>query len=812
MKRQPFHRDASILLVGGRGTGRSSLALILRSSLRLKHIEIDDAFWEQTGLTRAAFKEEHGAELCRKEELNILKDILNTHSKDAVLVYPAGMINDACLEVVKQFADDHPVIHIRRSASGVQQYLKQWDLARIRRSQDLTDFMFRKCSNYEFYNLDEFELSISSPSINDSTDTLCLNYPEQRPQSLRLKRMEESFKRLISDVLNPRTKPEFGPRTLPPPPPTALHSYLLVIKDTELNDENFSVQRLDCGADACQLEIDLSTTSPSAPVTNMLESISRAFAILTSFFSGPIVYHVQRSPPTSTPSVDFQYVELLRLGLRLGADYLTVDLNLSVEWIRKVFAPHEASKLIGNFHKDSKGGDGWGMYHKCRALGHCGLRITQPAKSVEENYAVIGFNAEVTRTHGPRPFLIAYHTGRLGRLSRCFNHVLTPVTSPERKAQSTERITKDPDPALTIRDCQQALYSSFVYDAMKYYVVGLDVSYSLSPEIHNAAHEFFGMPHRLTRKSVPSLDDVSELVNDIHFGGLSIAQGYKTSILTRLNAVSTHARNIGAVNTVIPIRRPYDYTKPPPFPFWAARNRAGPVVGLYGDNIDWIGLSRCVLQNLSPANVITEKTAALVIGAGGIARAAVYALMKIGVTHIVIQNRTVSHAKELADHFAKLDLTDQPQRREGGTGQEEQAKHDIRVIETMDAPWFSDIAQPTIVICCVPTTCIGGAPGPKIELPQEWMKSSTGGVVLDLNYRPLLTPLLRQIRQQSHRGWVWAHGLDNLTTQAAAQFQVFTGRKVPQNLMRPVALRTYLHSNGQDPEIRDFITSTGYWI
>lgn len=819
MTRQAFHRDASILLVGGRGTGKSSLAMILWSSLHFKHIEFDDFFRKATGLNRSAFKDQHGIDASREKEHAVLKEVLS-NSKNCVIVYPGGLMNDSCLALVRSFANEHPVIHVRRSVTAVQRYLRQWDLAQVSRAQELTDSVFRSCANYEFYNLDEAELFGFSTPTNDM-NTLCLDYPEQRPQSLRLKRMEESFKRLVKDALFTVSRSESSLRKLPPPPPSAAHSYVLVLEVSEVNEEQFSIQTLDCGADACQLDISPISTSQNSSFTGALENASRAFSILTRFFNGPIVYHVQRCPPPYTPEDVTRYIELIRQGLRLGADYLTIDLDVPIDNLYEFFAAHEISKLIGNCYINTTGDEGWtsqrrwAIYHRARALGLCGVRITQPATNVADNHAVVGFVAEVNRIYGHRPFLIAYNTGSLGRLSRCHNQILTPIASLDSKdLPAKPKDTSNLGVTLTIQACQQALYSSFVYDAMKFYIIGLDVSYSLSPDIHNAAHQFFGMPHRLSRKSLSSLDQLSELINDVHFGGLTIAQGYKTAIIPHLAAASTDARNIGAVNTVIPIRAAFDYTKTPPSEFWASRNRAGPIIGLYGDNMDWIGLTRCVLQNLSPANVITQKTVALVIGAGGMARAALYALLKMGVSHIVVHNRTISHANELADHFTKLKLTEDSHRpcSDGGNAAEDHARPDIRIISTTKAMWFDDLAQPTIVVCCVPASGIGDEPGAKFELPFQWMKSSTGGVVLDLNYQPLLTPLLRQVRQQSHRGWVWVHGLENLTTQASAQFQIFSGRKVPQNLMRTVALKSYLESHGQDPEVRDLIASSGYWI
>lgn len=273
-----------------------------------------------------------------------------------------------------------------------------------------------------------------------------------------------------------------------------------------------------------------------------------------------------------------------------------------------------------------------------------------------------------------------------------------------------------------------------------------------------------------------------------------------------MHSISSHARAIGAINTVIALREIYaEGTTPGNVAFFRGRNRAGPVRALYGENTDWIGIRACVRRGLSPANAVSPKTTMLVIGAGGMSRAAIYGILQLGVRNIIIYNRTKANAEKLIAHYQGL-LDDKAKGRPSPLTIPVAGEVPVRfhAIASLDEPWPEGYTQPTIIVSCIPTHRIGDNPSPEFVLPEHWLQSSTGGVVMEVAYRNIRTPLLEQIRSKAAQGWVTMDGLDLLPEQAFAQFELFTGRRAPRRLMRAEVLKGYRDEEGRpDPDLID---------
>lgn len=255
-----------------------------------------------------------------------------------------------------------------------------------------------------------------------------------------------------------------------------------------------------------------------------------------------------------------------------------------------------------------------------------------------------------------------------------------------------------------------------------YGILAHPAGHSLSPALHNAAFKSLGLDAYYYSFDIAEteLEDFMAGLNDGGVCGLSVSLPYKEKVMNFLDEIDEDAHAIGAVNTV--------------------KNEDGKLIG---SNTDWLGIRMA----LSEVTDFPGKKC-LVLGAGGSARAAVYALKKAGVSEIWILNRTAEKAESLAKEFdcqfGSLD---------------EVAKIAPDIIVQTTSIWLED-------------------PQAKL-IDAEALKP--GMVVMDIVYQPLLTPLLVQAKD---RGCTIVTGDKMLLYQAVEQFKIWTEKDPPADVMR----------------------------
>lgn len=794
-----FSSDASMLLAGVRGAGKSTLAIMASQAMNRKVIDLETVFQRATGFSSAGYKSKHGSPECYKQQAKVLQSTLDRHHTGCILV--CSWMESRVQSLLREFAATNPVIHVVRDADAIQQHLRINDAAKIRNLLNVSSAIFRTCTNFEFFNGSEKR----AKSPENSSARLSLLQRTPTPY-LTLKYVERHLLKFLSLIYPSGTIP-FIESAFPLariPTEERRFTYAMSVPLSDVLNESVDIEEHVTGADVIQIVVHdlaeyLEEHPGSAIPTNELSAklagdITRGVGRVRRSTILPIIIHIFL-PHMASEDVVRVYLDLIHHAVRLAPEMMTVDLRLDNHHISQILVARKRTKIIGNCFIVTDPppweSSAWISYYtKANRLGCHLARLIRPATCIEDNFSIAHLRCAVAAMEEPKIPLIAYNSGPLGRNSASFNSILTVV-----RPESLARVNPKPPitPCVTALGATEALFSSFIYDKMKLYVFGANVDYSLSPAMHTSALNACGIPHRYQPFSASTLRGIKHLLEDPNFGGASVGLPFKVEVITLTHTLSSHARAIGAVNTLIPIRHLNpDGSVPMGAGFFYGTNRAGPIKALYGENTDWVGIRACIRRGLSPANAVVSSSSGLVIGAGGMARATVYAMLQIGMKNVVVYNRTLKNAEKMVSHFTQL--LQKKDFKLFSAGSEPARFH---IVKSLDEPWPEDFRLPTVIVSCIPTHRIGDMPAPDFTVPEPWLGNRTGGVVIELAYKTLNTPLLEQIRNESARGWVAMDGLDLLPEQGFAQFELFTGRRAPRRLMRREVFHAYPDEEGK---------------
>lgn len=278
---------------------------------------------------------------------------------------------------------------------------------------------------------------------------------------------------------------------------------------------------------------------------------------------------------------------------------------------------------------------------------------------------------------------------------------------------------------------------------------GYPVHHSFSPAMHNAAFRARGFNCVYLAVPVPPerLGAAVAALAALDFIGANVTVPHKERVLFHLDEVTREARLIGAVNTIV--------------------NMGG---HLAGHNTDGPGFIRAVREN--GGNPCGE--AAVILGAGGAARAVAVSLALSGAKELVVFNRTPERAARLAALVRELGVM--------------AAAYGWDALEAADLRARSAFARAALI---VQTTSLGMHPDIAAHppVPLEWM--SANHLVYDLVYNPAETTFLRAARSAGARA---ANGLGMLLYQGVIAFELWTGEPAPVETMR-ATLRACLEAD-----------------
>ena len=406
-----------------------------------------------------------------------------------------------------------------------------------------------------------------------------------------------------------------------------------------------------------------------------------------------------------------------------------VDLSLqSAETLK----PNDLARLretgvsiLISYHDFSATKDLDGIYDRIRPFAPDFIKIVPTAKTLSDNITLMRFLERISESSN----IVGVCMGEPGIISRVLGvragsaFTFAAATAGEETAPGQ----------IAARTLYETYRIDEVDNATKVYgVAGNPVRHSLSPLMLNTAFRRETLNAVYLALQTGKISDLLKLIHEVPLQGLSVTMPLKQEIMAHLERTDPLSAKIGACNTVL-------------------RAQDGK---LYGFNTDVAGIIGPLEKRMT-----LRGTRALVLGAGGAARAAVFGLREKGV-EVCILNRTPETAQKLA----------------------KQSQSKVIKKEAVAKQQFD------VIINATPVGMAGQKAAPLLEADD--LKTR---LVFDLVYNPLETPLLRLARQQNIP---IITGIEMFVQQGARQFEIWTGKPAPEEEM----LRVVIHALKQQAE------------
>lgn len=713
-----------------RGAGKTYIGNLAAEAIRGEYTDADDVFAAHTRSSVSEFVEANGWPAFRQTETEILGRLIKEHRKDHIIGLGGGVVEseEARAMLSKHAQAGGIVLHVTRELEAIEGYLDSIGstAARPKWGEAFADVFkrrepwYRQCSNYEFYNTLE---PLGGQSQEDH---------------VRAMRAEcERFFKFILDVDSNR--PALAGRDSRP-------TNFLSLTFPDVTPALAQMSELTQGVDAVELRVDLLREAKAGAFPS-ITYVAKQLSMLRLVTTLPIVYSVRsKDQGGAFPSDQADaYRQLVELGLRSGCEYVDVEMAWPALVLESLTQQKGQSQILASWHDWSgkmawDGQDAESKYVQCAKYGDI-VKMVGFANSASDN-AKLSLFAEA---HTAKP-LLAINMGSLGQLSRVNNTTLTPVTHPLLPSRAAPG-------QLSAAEILQARHLIGSLPSLKFYITGSPISHSMSPTLHNAGFKALGYPHLYERLEFAEVEQgLLDTYNAPDFGGASVTMPLKLKIIPHLHTVSDNAKLLGAVNTVVP--------------YLNAEGKRE----FFGDNTDWQAIHEAARMNLAPSALLADELIALVIGAGGTCRAAIFAMHSLGATTIYLYNRTLANAEKVKAAFPE--------------------NFNIVVIDSLNLTFV-----PSVVVSTVPGESLSLDKANGIYIDGDVLLKAPSGVAIDLAYKPRKTALMELAK--ARQGWKAVSGLEILCLQGFRQFQMWTGKVAPKDKIREAVYGQY---NREHPE------------
>lgn len=419
-----------------------------------------------------------------------------------------------------------------------------------------------------------------------------------------------------------------------------------------------------------------------------------------------------------------EQAEVLQAAARAGCHWIDVEQESIARAGAALLQGFKTAKTIVSHHNYRSIPPLGELYRKMSRLPVQVVKIAAHGRNLADNLKIKKF-LQAHRGGGPK--VVAFSLGPAGIPSRLLSlkwgcH-FTYASAGSHLAVASGQL---PAPVMrTVYRVERLDYRTQIYG-----IVGSRASVSLSPSMQNAAFNAKRVNAVYLPCETNTLSDFLMFARHLNFGGFSVTMPYKRAIIKELDWIDPLAEQIGACNTVAVQRGKW-----------------------MGWNTDAAAVVEVLTKRLRLAG-----SRILILGAGGAARSAAFALRGEGAGVFLAARREAS-ARQLA-----------------------------RAISAQVVPWGS--ADGLDVDAVVNATPIGMAPNADavpIDLARLRVR-----VVLDMVYYPMETRLLAEARG---RGITTISGLEMLVDQGARQFEIWTGQSAPRALMEQAVRQGFDHTD-----------------
>lgn len=682
------NNDKSIIIIGMRGAGKSTISKWIGEILGFKTLDLDHYFESKLGDIKT-WVESNGWPAFREKESKFFKEATELYSTGYIISTGGGIVEgEECRGLLNLYKDNGGIVlHLHRNIEETISFLNKDEvrpayLEEISKVWERRESLYKDSSNYYFY------------SPHCSTDE-------------QFKSFRNSFTNFINKITG-RVELDlnFG------------RSYFVCLTYEDLSEHVDRIKDIAEGCNAIELRLDHLKNYSN-------EFVSNQIALLRTYSSLPIIATIRTKEQGGRfPDNEFNEIEeLIELIFKMGVDILDLELSLPDGLLDSSMSRRGYTKVIGSHH-DFSGKFKWNniewvnKYNQAINLDVDIIKFVGTATEFNDNFSLEKFR----ETHNSKP-LIAINMGGLGKLSRVVNNYLTPVTS------SLLPMAAAPG-QLDIKQINQYLSEIGGLEKKEFYVAGTPISHSKSPVLHNTFFKSLGLPHSFDLYETGDVEQLySEIMSKPNLGGLAITIPLKVDIVKYMTELSTSAKEIKAVNTVIPLGN-----------------------GKFkGDNTDWIGIRDSFYKNGLP-DIGNANVLGLVVGAGGTSRAAIFALKRMGVKKIYVLNRTVSKLVDIKNSFSE--------------------DYNIEIIASLEDANAAEAVS--IIVNCIPSD----RPTDSFILEcynailAKQNAHSFSPVLLEAAYKPLETQIMTIAAKF---GWKTIPGTSLLVNQGIAQFRIWNG-------------------------------------